>query len=57
MRVGVPGGGGTQDRGIREAFDKTMREGGEGAFGVSEFQAGRRDVDWDKFAVTARLFH
>lgn len=57
VRVGVPGGGEQQERGIREAFDEMMREGGEAAFGVGEFQAGRRDVDWDRVALAKSRPH
>ncbi|KAK1059087.1 hypothetical protein LTR74_012879 [Friedmanniomyces endolithicus] len=38
-----------QEAGIKRLFDEMMRDDGEGAFGVKEFQAGRRPVDWAAF--------
>ncbi|GME61357.1 uncharacterized protein LTHEOB_1194 [Neofusicoccum parvum] len=52
VRLGCVGAGGeVQDRGIKAAFDEMMRPDSEAAFGVREFQAGRREVDWDKFVL------
>lgn len=36
-----------QDHGIKQTFDAMMQPGTDGAFGVREFQAGRK-VDWDE---------
>ena len=40
-----------QARGIRALFDDMMRPDGEGAYGVTEFQA-RRPVDWDSYTLS-----
>ncbi|KAB2574738.1 Hydroxymethylglutaryl-CoA lyase [Lasiodiplodia theobromae] len=42
-------GGEAQSRGIATAFDEMMGQESEAAFGVREFQAGQRNVDWDKY--------
>ncbi|KAK0647548.1 Hydroxymethylglutaryl-CoA lyase [Lasiodiplodia hormozganensis] len=42
-------GGEAQSRGIATAFDEMMGRESEAAFGVREFQAGQRNVDWDKY--------
>ncbi|KAF2824420.1 aldolase [Ophiobolus disseminans] len=41
--------GGSQDERIKIVFEEMMRPGRESEFGLGEFQAGRRDVDWDAF--------
>ena len=43
-------GDGEQERGIKALFDEMMHPDGEGAFGVKEFQVGRRPVDWAAFS-------
>lgn len=42
-------GGGTQTEYIKEAFDEMMAPGGESEFGVREFRAGRKSIDWDTY--------
>lgn len=42
-------GGEAQSRGIATAFEEMMGRESEAAFGVREFQAGQRNVDWDKY--------
>ncbi|KAF4538840.1 uncharacterized protein LTHEOB_1194 [Lasiodiplodia theobromae] len=42
-------GGEAQSRGIATAFEEMMGQESEAAFGVREFQAGQRNVDWDKY--------
>ncbi|KAJ4983156.1 3-hydroxymethyl-3-methylglutaryl-CoA lyase [Stagonosporopsis vannaccii] len=44
-------GGKTQAEIIKQAFEEMMEPGGESEFGLREFQAGRRDVDWDAYAM------
>lgn len=45
------GGEKPQSEIIREAFTEMMAPGGESEFGLREFQAGRRDIDWDTYAM------
>ncbi|KAK4555536.1 hypothetical protein LTR86_007289 [Recurvomyces mirabilis] len=40
-------GGERQAQGIRAAFSEIMAQDGESAFGLKQFQAGVKDVDWD----------
>ncbi|EKG16594.1 hypothetical protein MPH_06175 [Macrophomina phaseolina MS6] len=51
----VDSGGEVQARGIRAAFDEMMGPESEAAFGVREFQAGRRKVDWDKYSLSKNM--
>lgn len=46
----VDGGGGRQAEGIKGLFDEMMRPDTDGAYGVKEFQAGRK-VDWDAYIL------
>ncbi|KAI0144929.1 hypothetical protein BJ166DRAFT_487519 [Pestalotiopsis sp. NC0098] len=39
----------TQDKTIRSAFDEMMRPAGEAEYGLKEFRAGRRAVNWDSY--------
>ncbi|KAK6220707.1 putative secondary metabolism biosynthetic enzyme [Pestalotiopsis sp. IQ-011] len=39
----------TQDETIRSAFDEMMKPAGEAEYGLKEFRAGRRLVDWDSY--------
>ena len=51
-------GGREQEKGIKEIFEKMMRADGEAASGLSHFQAGRRNIDWDAVEsgkLTAKL--
>lgn len=44
-------GGKSQTKRISEVFEEMMAPGGESEFGLREFQAGRRDVDWDGYVM------
>lgn len=46
----VDGGGGRQAEGIKGLFEEMMRPDADGAYGVKEFQAGRK-VDWDAYIL------
>ena len=37
----------TQAKGIKNLFDQMMKSDSEAAVGLREFQAGRRNIDWD----------
>lgn len=41
-------GGEKQAKGIRQVFEEMMGTEAEAAFGVKEFQSGRRTLDWDE---------
>jgi hydroxymethylglutaryl-CoA lyase len=45
------GGGAKQAQGIRKLFNEMMAQGGEAAFGLEQFQAGNKAVDWDAHAL------
>lgn len=47
----VAEGGPSQSERIRAVFDEMMAPGGEAAFGLKEFQAGRRSIDWDAYVL------
>jgi hydroxymethylglutaryl-CoA lyase len=52
VRASEPGNtGGKQAQSIKEVFEEMMRPGSESEFGLREFQAGRREVDWDAFQL------
>lgn len=38
-----------QDIRIKQVFDEMMKTGGESEFGLREFQAGNRSIDWDAY--------
>lgn len=38
-----------QDKKIKDVFDEMMKPGSESEFGLREFQAGRRNIDWDAY--------
>ncbi|KAH7125144.1 hypothetical protein B0J11DRAFT_435037 [Dendryphion nanum] len=42
---------GVQGERIRDVFQEMMAPGGESAYGLHEFQAGRRNIDWDAFTL------
>jgi hydroxymethylglutaryl-CoA lyase len=44
-------GGTSQMAGIRATFNEMMRVDSESAFGLMEFQAGKKDVDWDAYVL------
>lgn len=44
-----------QDMRIKHVFDQMMKSGGESEFGLREFQAGNRDIDWDSYVERKRL--
>lgn len=53
VRFSQNGVGGTaQAEGIHSVFDEMMRPDGESAYGLKEFQAGNKKVDWDTFALS-----
>ncbi|KAJ8118965.1 hypothetical protein OPT61_g152 [Boeremia exigua] len=56
VRVGYDQEFGTsQTKYIREAFEEMMAPGGESEFGLKEFQAGRRGVDWNNYVKAKGL--
>ncbi|KAH7558914.1 aldolase [Bipolaris maydis] len=38
---------------IRAIFDQMMASGGESTYGLSEFQAGKKNIDWDAYTWRA----
>ncbi|KAH7399065.1 3-hydroxy-3-methylglutaryl-coenzyme A lyase/3-methylglutaconyl-coenzyme A hydratase [Phaeosphaeria sp. MPI-PUGE-AT-0046c] len=42
-------GSANQDMRIKQVFDEMMKTGGESEFGLKEFQAGNRNIDWDAY--------
>ncbi|OAL53603.1 aldolase [Pyrenochaeta sp. DS3sAY3a] len=48
---GNAGGSESPAERIRAVFDEMMAPGGEAAFGLKEFQAGRRSIDWDAYVL------
>ncbi|KJK77178.1 hypothetical protein H634G_07485 [Metarhizium anisopliae BRIP 53293] len=49
------GGGGKQADGIRRVFDDMMLPDSEAAYGLERFQAGIKDIDWDRYALGKAL--
>jgi hydroxymethylglutaryl-CoA lyase len=40
---------GDQAKRIKDVFDEMMKPGSESEFGLENFQAGRRNIDWDDY--------
>jgi hydroxymethylglutaryl-CoA lyase len=52
VRASEPGNaGGKQTECIKEVFEEMMKPGSESEFGLREFQAGRREINWDAFTL------